>query len=101
MSELAGLMLAFGFGCAYAWWVSRQQDRSLVALWVVFGVAVTLLIAACVPDAGVQRLQLWWPNGEPILLSNHAHAALYVGKFFVASGTPMVLTSLWRHYWGL
>lgn len=100
MSETQGLALAFGFGCGYNWLIGRLVQRGQVdgyaALWVVFGVFVTLCISALV-HVSLPRLQVFW-LGSPLVLSNQQHAAVYELKFFIAAGVPMLAGSLWR-YW--
>lgn len=94
MNEYTGYSVAFAFGLAYNWLVGRHEEDGLTALWVVFGVAVTLLLAAFTKsDAG--RLALYW-NDHAIQLSNQQHAALWCLRFFVLTGAPMAGGSLWR-----
>jgi predicted PurR-regulated permease PerM len=74
---LAGL---FAFGIAYnalvAWLERRGYNRGITALLVAFGTAVTLV--AFFPLLG-------WRVIEAILAG------------FVASGSPMIIGSLWRY----
>jgi hypothetical protein len=99
MSETLGLLLAFAFGLAYNWLIGyfeKKQVDGLTGLWVVGGVLGTLIIAALV-QVNLPRLQLLW-LGHPMILTNPQHAAIYIFKFMAASGLPMVLGSLWRHW---
>ena len=97
-NETSGLVLAFLFGLVFDWWTHQpQRDSGFIALWVVFGVSVTLLISALVPDVAGSRLALYWFDGKQIVLSNHTHAVVWVLKFFIASGIPVTLGSLLRY----
>ncbi|MCX7851793.1 MAG: hypothetical protein N2383_03315 [Caldilineales bacterium] len=95
MPEWLALLLAFVFGLAFNAWVGRQREHSLVALWVAFGMAVLLLLAALVDDRSALRLTLHWRDWH-IPLNNYAHASLYILRFCIAGGTPMIIGSLWR-----
>lgn len=95
MSESGALALAVLFGSGFNWAYSRWGLRqNLTAFWGVFGVLATLAISAMV-SVSLPKLQLFW-MGQPVVLSNQQHAAIYELKFFMASGTPMTLGSLWR-----
>ncbi len=74
---LAGLLL-FGIGYnRFVTWLERQgHDRGYTALLVVGGVLVTL--AGAIPITG------WW-------------TIMVITLCFVASGTPMIVGSIWRH----
>lgn len=92
------LALAFGFGCAFNWLIVRQTESGygdgFTALWVVIGVFITLLISSIV-DVSLPRLHFYW-QGQPLILTNQQHAAIYELKFFIASGLPMFIGSAWR-----
>ena len=95
MSDYLALALGIVFGIAYnAAFDHWGRHQNIAALWVVFGVLVTLALAAT-PLTPSLRLQLYW-HGERVALSNAQHAALHVLKFFVATGTPMFLGAMRR-----
>lgn len=100
MSEAQALLLAFLFGIAFNWlitkWGKSGYGDGFTALWVVIGVAVTLLISATVTHGHTVRLALEW-RGQSLVLSNQQHAAWYELKFFIAAGIPMFVGSLWRY----
>lgn len=99
MTETQALILAFGFGCFFNWLIVQQAKAGygdgFTALWVVIGVFTTLLISSLV-TVSLPRLQVYW-NGDLVTLTNQQHAAIYELKFFVASGLPMFIGSLWRY----
>lgn len=98
MTETFWLILAVAFGLGFnAWTKQPKRNKGFMSLWVAFGVLVALLLAALVPDSSGSRLALYWSSGEKVVLSNHAHAVIYVFKFFAATGTPMIIGSLWRN----
>ena len=74
------LIGALAFGAFYNWLVDIAEHKGYsegyVSFLVVFGVLVTLLLA--MPFIGLE-------------------AALVVGCFFIATGLPMILGSVWRH----
>lgn len=100
MTEVQGLALAFGFGIVFNWliarWVKSGYGDGFTALWVIIGVFVTLLISSFVTRSPLARLHITW-QGDVVVLSNAQHAAWYELKFFVASGIPMFVGSLWRY----
>ena len=100
MTEAQALALACAFGVFYNWLITRwgrsQWGDGFTALWVVIGVAVTLLISTFVTRSPLARLHLTWRE-EVIVLSNAQHAAWFELKFFVATGVPMFVGSLWRY----
>ena len=100
MSEAQALLLAFLFGIAYNWlitrWVKSGYGDGFTALWVVIGVFVTLLISSFVTHGHTVKLVLEW-QGQALVLSNQQHAAWYELKFFIAAGIPMFVGSLWRY----
>jgi hypothetical protein len=99
VTETQGLILAFGFGCGYNWlivrWGKSEWGEGFTALWVVIGVFVTLLISAMV-HVSLPRLYVNW-LGNPLALTNQQHAAIFELKFFIATGIPMFLGSIWRY----
>ena len=99
MTETAALALAFAFGCGLNWLIVRLAKAGygdgFTALWVVAGVFGTLIISS-LATYSLPRLHIMW-NGEVVTLTNQQHAAWYEFKFFVASGLPMFVGSLWRY----
>lgn len=99
MTETAALALAFAFGCGLNWLIVRLAkagySEGFTALWVVFGVLGTLVISSLVTYS-LPRLHIMW-NGEAVVLTNQQHAAWYEFKFFMASGLPMFVGSMWRY----
>jgi len=100
MTEGQALVLAFVFGIGYnmliARWGRSQWGEGFTALWVVIGVAATLLISTLVTRSPLARLHMTW-QGELLVLSNAQHAAWFELTFFVAAGAPMFFGSLWRY----
>ncbi len=99
-SDFWGWLTTFVFGVAFNWHIgrlgARRAAQGLNSIFVVSGVGITLLIAASVPDNTNHKLLFTWQS-TPVVLSNHAHAVIYLLPFFAAAGLPMVLGSLWRH----
>jgi hypothetical protein len=99
MSEPQGLALAFLCGCSYNWLISRwarsRFGDGMTGIWVAIGVLMTLALSSMV-RVSLPRLHFVW-LGEPLILSNQQHAALYELKFFLATGIPMLVGSVWRY----
>ena len=100
-SESVGWLVAFIFGIAFNWHLGvlgrQTSSKGLNGIFVVAGVGITLLIAACVPDGSAHKWLFVWQDTS-IQLSNHQHAVVYLLPFFACSGLPMLLGSLWRHW---
>lgn len=100
MTEVQALALAFAFGCFYNWLIARWGKSGygdgFTALWVVGGVAATLIISTFVTRSPLPRLHIMW-NGDLLILTNAQHAAWLELKFFIATGLPMFFGSLWRY----
>lgn len=99
MTETTALALAFVFGCGLNWLIVRLArvgyGDGFTALWVIVGVFGTLLISS-LATYSLPRLHITW-QGEVLMLTNQQHAAWYELKFFIASGLPMFIGSLWRY----
>ena len=93
------LALAFLWGCGFNWlivrWSKSGYGDGFTALWVVIGVFMTLVISS-LATYSLPRLHITW-GGEVVILTNQQHAAWYELKFFIASGIPMFVGSLWRY----
>lgn len=96
MNEWQALGLAVCCGIGYNWLVGRHNRPELTLLWVVLGCALTLALSTLVEHQTV-RLAIEW-HGRHIVLTNSQHAAVFELKFFVVTGLPMIIGSLWRHY---
>lgn len=100
MSEIQALLLALVFGIVYNWLITRWDKapykNSFIAIFVVIGVAATLIISALVTRLPIARLQITWRD-EVIVLSSAQNAAWYEFKFFCMAGLPMFFGALWRH----
>jgi len=100
VSETQALLLALAFGIGFNWliakWGATEFGDGFTALWVVIGVAVTLVISATVTHGHSVKLDLVW-RGQVIVLTNQQHAAWYELKFFIAAGLPMFFGSLNRY----
>ncbi len=98
MTETQALVLAFAWGCLFDWFITRfsktKYDGGLTAIWVVIGITVTLLISSLV-HVSLPRLHFIW-LGQPLVMTNQQHAAIYEFKFLAAAGLPMVIGSLRR-----
>jgi len=98
MNEWQALLLAIAFGVGFNAWVDRHNRPEHTVFHVIIGVAVTLSISALVEHQTV-RLALHDPfSNQLIFLTNAQHAALFELRFFAASGLPMIIGALARHY---
>ena len=99
MTESLALIIAFVFGLSYNYligrWIASGYADGMTGIWVAVGVFITLCISA-LPETTTARLQLYW-LGNPIILTNQQHAAIYELKFFIAAGIPMLAGSIWRY----